>query len=251
MKRTERHHLKENEVAEWMMHTKDAFEQNRSAIIYGGVAIVVVIAGLLGYAAWRQNVDSKSRAMLAAAMSVVEAPVAPPTAAEAGKPAVQAAGTFATEKAKLEAALPRLQAAADAYPATDAGLIARFRTASALVALGRIDDGIKQYQDVVDRGKGVLPLMARLGIADAQVLAGKFDLAIATYKDVSTKNADEAPLDGVLMGLARAYRLGGKPADARQTFKRVLDEFPQSSYASTARRELESLDEEQGTPAAR
>jgi predicted negative regulator of RcsB-dependent stress response len=245
MKRTERHHLKENEVAEWVMQTKDAFEQNRSAILYGGLAVLVVVVGLLGYLAWRQNVESNARAQLAAAMSVAEAPVTPPTAGEAGKPAVQAAGTFPTERAKLEAALPKLQAAADAFPDTDAGTIARFRTASALVGLGRIDEGIKQYQMVVDRGKGVYPVMARLGIADAQVLAGKYDQAITTYKDVSTKNAEEAPLDGVLMELARAYRLAGKSADARQTFKRVMDEFPQSGYVATARRELDTLDAEQ------
>ncbi len=242
MKRTERHHLKENEVAEWVMHAKDTFEQNRSAIVYGGVAVVVVIVGLLGYAAWRQNVEANSREQLAAAMAIAEAPVTAPAAPEPGKPAVQSPGTFLTEKARLEAALPKLKAAADAYPGTDAGTIARYREASALVALGRIDEGIKQYQIVADQGKGVYSVMARLGIAEAEVLAGKFDQAISAYKDISVKNAEDVPLDGVLMGLARAYQQAGKAADARQTFKRIIDEFPQSGYVPSARKELDSLD---------
>ena len=217
MKRTERHHLKENEVAEWVMQAKDTFEQNRSAIVYSGLAILVVIVGLLAYLAWRQSVESSSRAQLAAAMSVAEAPVAPPTAAEAGKPAVQGPGTFPTERARLEAALPKLQAAADAYPGTDAAIIARYRAASALVALGRVDEGIKQYQAVVDQGKGVYPVMARLGIADAQVLAGKFDQAITTYKDISVKNTDEAPLDGGTDGT------GSRVPDGRQGHRSAPD----------------------------
>ncbi len=249
MKRTERHHLKENEVAEWVLGAKDSLEQNRSTIIYGGAAVLLVLFGIVGYVVWRQNTESNSRTMLATAMAVIDAPVTPPTPAEAGKPATQPPGTYATERARLEVALPLLQATSDTYPNSDAGTIARYRAAAALVALGRYDEGIKRYQEVVDRGKGVFPVMARLGIADAQLLAGKFDQAITAYKDLSAKNLDEAPPDGVLMGLGRAYRLAGKPTDARQTFKRIVDEFPQSGYAAVAKRELDSLDAESGTAA--
>ena len=35
--------------------------------------------------------------------------------------------------------------------------------------------------------------------------------------------------------------MAGKDTEARQTFKRVVDEFPQSSYATAARREIETL----------
>jgi hypothetical protein len=42
------------------------------------------------------------------------------------------------------------------------------------------------------------------------------------------------------MELARAYRLAGKADDAKKTYKRVADEFPQSPYVPLARREMES-----------
>jgi tetratricopeptide (TPR) repeat protein len=241
MKRTERHHLKENEVAEWVHHLREGYGQNRSAIIYGGIAVLMVIVGLAGYVVWRQNIESRSRSVLAEAMSVAEAPVTPPTAPEAGKPAAQPAGTFPTERARFEAALPKLQSAAEAYPTTGAGTIARYRAAAALVALGRIDEGLRQYQLVVDSRKGVFSVMARLGMADSQLLAGQFDQAIAAYKELAAGNVEEAPQDGVLMSLARAYRLAGKTADARSTLKRVTDEFPQTPSAAAARRELDAL----------
>jgi TolA-binding protein len=41
------------------------------------------------------------------------------------------------------------------------------------------------------------------------------------------------------MQIGRAYRLAGKVDDAKKTFKRVADEFPQSPYAPAARREAE------------
>ncbi len=241
MKRTERHHLKENEVAEWVLQLKDFYEGNRSAIVYGVSAVLIVAIGALGYLAWRQNGETQSRTLLAAAMAVADAPVTAPTAPEAGKPAVQPPGTYPTERARAEAALPRLLASADAYPASDAGITARYEAAAALIRLGRIDEGVKQYQEVVNRGSGLYPLMARLGIAEADVLAGKYDAAIAGYQEVVTKYAEQAPIDGVLMDLGRAYRLAGKTADARKTFARVTEEFPQSPYATFARTEIETL----------
>lgn len=240
MKATERHHLKENEFAEWLVGAKAWYEGNRNLITYGGLAIVLLIVGVAGTVAYRKMESGKAAGMLADAMSVAEAMVAPPTVAEAGKAPVQQPGTFPTDKARLEAALPKLLAVAEAYPASDAGLIGRYRAAAALVALGRTDEGIARYQEVAAKGQGVFQVMAKMGIAEAQLAAGKYDQAIASFKDLAGQPGEDTPVDGVLMQLGRAYKLSGKADDAKKTFKRVADEFPQSPYAQIAKRELEA-----------
>jgi TolA-binding protein len=40
------------------------------------------------------------------------------------------------------------------------------------------------------------------------------------------------------MQLAQAYQKAGKMQDARATFKRVADEFPQSPFAADARTQV-------------
>jgi TolA-binding protein len=242
MKRTERHHLKENDFAEWLLGVTTWFETNRQAVLYGGIAIVLLGAGVAATVAYRQMDAGRASGMLAEAMSVAEAPVVPPSAAEAGKAPVQQPGTYPTDRARLEAALPKLMAVADAYPGTDAGVMARYRAASALVAVGKTADGVQRYREVVEKGRGVYQVMARLGIADAQLTAGQFDRAIAAYKDAAALNSEDAPADGILMQLARAYRMAGKPEEAKKTFTRVAAEYPQSPYAPLAKRELESGD---------
>jgi TolA-binding protein len=239
MKRTERHHLKENEVAEWLIGAKTWYEANAKLVTYGGVVLVVVAAAILATLAYRQMTAGRATAMLAEALSVAEAPVAAPAAPEAGKPPVQRPGTYPTDRARLEAALPKLLAVANAYPGSDAGIMARYRAASALVAVGRVADGIQRYKEVVERGKGPYQVMARMGLAEAQLVAGQFDQAIGSFKDVAALNSEEAPGDGVLMQLARAYQLAGKTDDARKTFRRVVDEYPQSPYVSDARRQAQ------------
>jgi predicted negative regulator of RcsB-dependent stress response len=233
MKRTERHHLKENEVAEWVLALRSQYEANTKAILYGGLAILVLVAAVVGTMAWRAMSGGRAGTMLAEAMTVAEAPVTAPTAGEPG--------TYPSERVKLEAALPKFMAVADAYPTSNAGLIARYRAAAALVALGRAEEGIRRYRDVADKATGVVQAMARLGVADAQLSAGKYDEAVTGLKAMMDQKAADVPADGVLMQLGRAYRLAGKKGDAKVSFQRLVDEFPESVYAAQAKRELESL----------
>jgi tetratricopeptide (TPR) repeat protein len=239
MKRTERHHLKENEVAGWLLGAKTWYEANSKTLGYVGIAAVLALVAVMATIAFRQMSADKASSALAEALTIAEAPVLPPAPGEAGQPPIQRPGTYPTDRARLEAALPKLLAVAEAYPASDAGIMARYRAASALVAVGRAQEGIQRYREVVEKGKGAYQAMARLGIAEAHMMAGQFDQAIAAFKEVESLKSDDVPVDGVLMQLGRAYRLAGKPEDAKKTFKRVVDEFPQSPYAPDARREAE------------
>jgi outer membrane protein assembly factor BamD (BamD/ComL family) len=45
----------------------------------------------------------------------------------------------------------------------------------------------------------------------------------------------------VLVQLARTYVKAGKATEARATFKRVVDEFPNSNYVSEARQQMALL----------
>jgi hypothetical protein len=126
-----------------------------------------------------------------------------------------------------------------AYPGRAAGLRARYRAAAALVALGRVPEGIQRYREVVEKGHGAYQAMSRMGIAEGQLMAGKPNEAIAAFKDVEALKSEDVPLDGILMALGRAYRAAGNAEEAKRAFKRVADEFPQSPYALAARREAE------------
>jgi outer membrane protein assembly factor BamD (BamD/ComL family) len=43
------------------------------------------------------------------------------------------------------------------------------------------------------------------------------------------------------MQLGRTYLQAGKRADAQQTFNRLVEEFPDSTFAGDARKEIETL----------
>jgi hypothetical protein len=136
MKSTERHKLKENEFARTVAHERDVMQTRGRDVATLVVVLLVAIALAAGYALWRHSRNTKASAVLAEALAAEEAPVVPLAAPAPGSPLpVQQAGTFPTEEAKLEAALPKLLKAADAYPNTDAGITARYHAAAALAAL--------------------------------------------------------------------------------------------------------------------
>ena len=62
---------------------------------------------------------------------------------------------------------------------------------------------------------------------------------MTTFKDARRPTPTRTlPVDGVLMQLGRAALVAGKKDDATRAFTRVVDEFPQSLYATEAKEKL-------------
>ena len=271
MKRSERHHLKQNVLAVSMAHAEDALRRRRREVIVG-VSVTLVLALAIGGYYFRQGqIASRAGALLAEAVVIGQAPVVPPpslepeaagTDPEPGEapdpdapdtddtPPAQAVealftqprGSYASDTARLEAALSKFMAAADAYPSTASGITARYHAAGVLATLGQTDEAARQYREVIERaGSRIYGQMARLGVADLQMGAGDYESAIALLQEATVPPESFVPVDAILMRLGRAYRLAGKTLEALQAFTRIVDEYPGSLYVVDARRELETL----------
>ncbi|MEO8256597.1 MAG: tetratricopeptide repeat protein [Acidobacteriota bacterium] len=235
MKRAERHHLKQNELERLTVEARRALTERTGATTGILVALLVVAVVGIGYYAWRANVQSRAHGLLAEAVATQEAPITTLGASAA-------AGSYANERARLQAAVAKFKAAADAYPSTDAGSYARYQEAVGQVTLGNLTGAATAYQEVIrTAGDGINGQMARLGLAEAQARSGQFDQAINAYKEMAQRKDGPLPVDGILMQLGRAYRDAGKRTDAQQTFNRLVQEFPDSPFLADAKRELDTL----------
>ena len=238
MKHSEKEHLKENEVATALA----VAGQNRSRLMAIGAGVLVVLVAIGSFVTWQRNKDSAVSGLLADAMVIYEAPVQAPVPGDAGSTAAptQMPGTYPTEKAKLEVALPKFLAAAESSPASTPGRLARLNAASVLVALGRFDEARTHYEQLTT-GTDIVASGAALGKAQAQIRAGQFDPAIESLKTLSAQPTGKLPIDGVLMELARAYRSSGKVDDARKTLTEIVEKHAESPFVTEARAELEKL----------
>jgi TolA-binding protein len=247
MKSTHRRHLKENELVQSLSAARDFIEPRRKQLTGALIALIVVAIAVLAVVIVRQRTASRGQDLLAQAMVALNARVVPaapgdptdvPAAATFG-----ATGTFSTEEAKLKAALPKLKAAADAYPDSDAGITARYHLASAYASLGQLNDALREFDEVIKRGGGdsLYGRMAKLGKADTQVRAGQIDAAIASWKELAAQKDTNLPQDAILMELGRAYMQKGNKDEAKKTYTELVEQHPDSVYTSEARQELETL----------
>jgi TolA-binding protein len=235
MKRTERRHLKQNELQRFARQAQQVVESRQREVTFTIVAVLAVAAVVGGYAIWRGRVESRAHALLAEALAVREARIN-----ALGSPT--AAGGYPTERARLQAAVAKFKAAADAYPSTDSGIFARYQEAAGQAELGNSAAAIPGYEDVIRRsGDDIYGQMARLGLAEVHARSGQFDKAINIFKELAQRKDGPLPVDGILMQLGRTYRDAGKRADAQQTFNRLVQEYPESPFTSDAKRELDSL----------
>ncbi|HEY1913662.1 MAG TPA: tetratricopeptide repeat protein [Vicinamibacterales bacterium] len=238
MNRTERHHLKENEIETLAREAREAFQTRGRETMIGVVAIVVIGALAAGYYGWREHVQTKAHGLLAEAMTVQDARIGPPPA-----PGTPANGLyFPTERERAQAALTKFKIAADAYPSTDAGIYARYQEGATSLALGTPTGAAEAFQQVIaSNANGFYGQMAKLGLAEAQMGSGQADKAIDTFKELAQHKDGPLPVDGILMQLGRLYVDAGKTADAQQTFNRLVDEYPESPFSGEARKVLETL----------
>jgi hypothetical protein len=244
MKSTERHKLKQNEFERTVAQARDVVAQKQREITMAIVAVVAVLVLAGAYFGYRGSRESKATTLLASALAAAEAPVVtPPPPAPGSAPPIQAPGTYRTERERSEAALPKLQAAADAYPNTQAGITARFRLAATLAELGRHAEAEQRYQEVVQKtsSRDLYHYTARLGVGEAQLAQGKAADATATFQAIATDSNSQLPIDGVLMQVGRASLVAGKTDEATRAFTRVVDEFPQSLYVSEAKEKLAEI----------
>jgi TolA-binding protein len=244
VKSTERHKLKENDFAHTVARARELVDQRKGEFATIAVAVAALILVVGGYFGWRASRDAKATTLLASALAVAEAPVVtPPPPTPGSAPPIQAAGSFRTERERVDASVPFLQRAADAYPDSDAGITARYRLAAALAELGRYAEAEQRYQEVIQKAgaTSIYHYTARLGIGEAQLAEGKGDAAVATFREIATDTNSQLPVDGVLMQLGRAAMLAGKKDDAARAFTRVVDEFPQSLYAAEAKEKLAEI----------
>jgi TolA-binding protein len=239
MKATERHRLKENELSHVISDATVRLNQNRRTV---GLAIglaVLVLAAAGGYWIWKGQTENRASALLGEAMVTMDAPIEEP------KPGAKPeSASYPTVRARSEAALAKLADVFNRYPSSEAGIAARYYAGAALSALGRPDEAAARYQEVVDRAgsDSFYGRMAHLGVVEASAQSKQYDKALNAAQTLVNKPGDDSiPRDALLMELGRVQAAAGKKAEAKQTFDKVIAEFPESAYIDEAKQLLATV----------
>jgi tetratricopeptide (TPR) repeat protein len=234
---------------------KFATERKR-ALVAGATMLATVIAGSLIFSTVKESRALKATAGLVHAERIANGALRPE-----GTPATNPDGTplvddgiphFKTEKERDEAALKELDTFLAGSPA-DLGNEARLQRGPLLLALGRADEAISAYQQLLnDKLEPRLRFLATEGLGYAQEAKGDLNAAAATFaklgEDAASGKEGAASKDAgfykdrAVYHQARIAELRGNAGDAKKLYREVLDKNPTTSLRSDITNRLAVLE---------
>lgn len=202
------------------------FLKNRKVVLGIGVAVVVAIAGFVGYRFYIDGQEGTAQNALASVVYDFEA--------DSLQKALNGSGGN-----------EGLLSIADNYKGTDASNLASFYAGVALLKQGKYDEAISRLQSFSSSDL-LIQARAQSLIGDAYFEKNQAAEAISYYQKAADYEKNEYFTPVYLMKLALAQEKANQPADAIATYKRVVDEFPLSSEVVNAKKYMGLLEGQVG-----
>ena len=228
MKRSERHHLKQDELVDWLERTTDWVFDNQKNIV--NVALVVAGAALLlgGLYVYRARQAESAKVVLGNALDEYHGTVGAATSPEVGLP------SFATADEKYRTALASFEAVAAEYGSYDEGRQARYYAGICYANLGDYEAARDALGEVRAGKRDLLYYLSSRALASVRAELGDDTGAAEIYGALIDDADNPLPKDQLLFELARSEERAGNDDQALQVYERMLAEHPDSQLRGDA-----------------
>jgi len=192
---------------------------------------------------FRERQARAAEGAFASALLTFHAPLAVDLPAGTPRPPL----VYKTPEEKYGKALSEFEAVEKRSP-EDVADRARYYAALSRIELGDLAAAEKALSGLAarkDPGR-LVPSLARLALADVYRSTGRLDKAVDAYRQMAEDASFALPRDHALMRLGALLEEARRPREARDSYRRLSEEFPASVYAAEARQRSEYLESAQG-----
>ncbi|TAH18686.1 MAG: cytochrome C biosynthesis protein [Cytophagales bacterium] len=205
--------------------TEEFAKSNQKLVMGAGIGLLVVIAGVLFFQWNSESKNAKAQKELFPAQFYFE------------KDSVKKALAGDNSNTTIG-----LEAIADEFGGSKGGDLAKFYIGVAKLKEGKFDEAIEKLESFSPND---LLLQARVYslIGDAYMEKNDLGNAISFYKKASDYNANEFFTPAYMAKLALAQELNKDLSGAADTYKRIIDEFEESSEKANAQKKLAKLEQ--------
>ncbi len=236
MRSSTRHHLKTDEFRETTVETLAWASENRSMLIIAGIAVVLIIAVLLGGWTYVNYRNQQGRSLLAAALEKYSAPILP-----AGQTAPPNMLTYPSAQDRAKAANADFTAIANQYSFTESGRIAQYFEGITLRDMGNKAAAEKALSDVATSHDKNMAGLAKLALANLYQDTNQLPKAIDAYKQLIDRPVDSVGKWTAQFQLAELYENNNQPLDARKLYEDLQKESPTTPVGQVATQRLQAL----------
>jgi len=235
-----RHQLKQDnfsratlQVAEQTVHWT---VEHRDKLIAGTIALVIVVAVVMGGWYYLDRQDDKASVDFGKAVQTLDLPIRP-----AGMPAQPDYPSFASSQERAAEAHKQFQAVVDKYPHTRSADFSRYFLGVTSSDLGDYASAGRQLKAVADGRNSNLSALAKMALASVYRNTNRTQDAIALYRQLIEKPAETVGKTAAEFELAETYQAAGMTADAKKQYQQIQQENAQGAAAQLAAQKLQEL----------
>lgn len=242
MKRTQRHHLKQDEFVHGIDQATQWFLANQKNVVNGALVLLGAALLLGGLYLYRTRQAETARVLVADALQQFHA-----TVGERDPGAPEGAPHFATSEEKYRAALASFQTIADDFSGYDAGRQARYYAGLCQASLDEFEQAEATLSELRSGERDLLYYLGTKALAAVKAERKDYAGASELYRALAEDKDNPLPKDYLLYELARSEERAGNREQARQYYDRMLAEHPDSQLRGDAMNRSEALALEDGS----
>jgi tetratricopeptide (TPR) repeat protein len=241
LKRTERHHLKQDELLTSLDQSAQWLAARRKPLVVGAVVVLALAVSGFGAKLYLDSRERKAEAAWSQALDLYHGHVGEET--DAAAPSSDPHPRFSTAEERYLAALEAMEKVARDFPGQKQGRRARYYAALCQWGLGRLEDAERNLEEVVKKRGDLQYYLAQAALAAVKQQRGDAAAAIELYRVLIEDANNPMPKDELLLRLAQTRERAGKLEEAGRDYQRLLEEYPDSALRSEADSRRQLLDQ--------
>ncbi len=265
MSRLTRDEIRRDEVREAVFSASTWFAEHVRQILMGVAAVIAVVVGVVLFLNYQDGREKEASHQLSEALKVYRAPIDEPAtdaiddlfgtppdsapdegAAEEGEAPTAVSETdgdglsFASEAERRSAARMELEAVRESFGSTSSGRLASVYLGQIAAAEGDTAKARELWTNYLEAAgrDHAMAIGVQLNLYSLDRAEGRGEELAATLRGAVATESSPLPKDALLFELAATLAQLGDEEGARETFERVVNEFPDSGYAIRARQQL-------------
>jgi TolA-binding protein len=210
--------------------------EHRSTLTIAVIAVVVVLAAVIGGWYYLNAQDEKASLELAQAVRTMDEQLRP-----VGAPEQPDFPTFTSAKDRSLAAQKKFQTIVDKYPHTRTADMAHYFLGVTAVSLSDNSAAERNFKEVISSGNRDVAAIAKSALASLYGQTNRAKEGIALMQELINKPTESVTKVAAQMQLAELYQSSNQPLEAKRTYEQIKKENPQSEAGQFAGQKLAEL----------
>ncbi len=240
MKKEERHQIKRDGLVTAVERAEVYFEHHVRRVVLLVLAAGLLVAAGFGLRSWLSSRQARASMAVAEIIQTFRAPVASsPEALQQIQPGSKSFASAEERDRKVIELTDGVLAASGMGAAVPTAL---YYKALALEGLGQRDDATRTIEQVLKSYPNTfLGAMARYKLAQIKEDEKNPAEALVHFQALYDDPRTAFPKEEALMGIARCQESLGKKDAAREAYRKIVSDYPDSDYQTEARRKVDEL----------